>query len=107
MIVHPTGLLVEAEMLGRAGVSDALARLTIDTQCRITTPIIKRQGGCANCCRAIPSMVAVGSALAKRFVTRTRTSRAGTPLCRPAAIECDQCTDAARPAGSNQRDAVG
>lgn len=44
MIVHPTGLLVEAEMLGRAGVSDALARLTIDTQCRITTPYHQAAG---------------------------------------------------------------
>jgi adenylosuccinate synthase len=38
MIVHPTALLVEAEALGRISVHDALSRLTIDGQCRITTP---------------------------------------------------------------------
>ncbi len=44
MIVHPTALLVEAEVLGRAGVTDALARLTIDGQCRITTPFHQAAG---------------------------------------------------------------
>lgn len=38
MVVHPTALLVEAEALGRIGIHDALARLKIDAQCRITTP---------------------------------------------------------------------
>lgn len=38
MIVHPTALLVEAEALSRIGIQDALARLTIDAQCRVTTP---------------------------------------------------------------------
>ena len=38
MVVHPTALLVEAEVLGRIGVHDALSRLKIDAQCRITTP---------------------------------------------------------------------
>ncbi|MEZ0274902.1 MAG: adenylosuccinate synthetase [Roseimicrobium sp.] len=37
-MVHPTALLVEAEVLGRIGINDALSRLTIDAQCRITTP---------------------------------------------------------------------
>lgn len=44
MIVHPTALLVEAEALGRIGVGDALARLKIDTQCRITTPYHQAAG---------------------------------------------------------------
>jgi adenylosuccinate synthase len=44
MIVHPTALLVEAEVLGRIGVTDALARLTIDAQCRITTPFHQAAG---------------------------------------------------------------
>jgi len=38
VVVHPTALLVEAEALGNIGVIDALARLMIDAQCRITTP---------------------------------------------------------------------
>ncbi|RBP36126.1 adenylosuccinate synthase [Roseimicrobium gellanilyticum] len=38
VVVHPTALLVEAEALGRSGVHDALTRLAIDGQCRITTP---------------------------------------------------------------------
>lgn len=44
MIVHPTALLVEAEALGRAGVQDALSRLGIDAQCRITTPFHQAAG---------------------------------------------------------------
>jgi adenylosuccinate synthase len=44
MIVHPTALLVEAEVLGRAGVHDALSRLTIDAQCRVTTPYHQAAG---------------------------------------------------------------
>lgn len=44
MIVHPTALLVEAEALARAGVTDALSRLTIDGQCRITTPFHQAAG---------------------------------------------------------------
>ena len=44
MIVHPTALLVEAEVLARAGVTDALSRLTIDARCRITTPFHQAAG---------------------------------------------------------------
>jgi adenylosuccinate synthase len=44
MIVHPTALLVEAEVLGKIGVTDALSRLTIDGQCRITTPFHQAAG---------------------------------------------------------------
>ncbi len=44
MIVHPTALLVEAEALGRIGIHDALARLTIDARCRITTPFHQAAG---------------------------------------------------------------
>ncbi len=44
MVVHPTALLVEAEVLGRAGVNDALARLMIDGACRITTPFHQAAG---------------------------------------------------------------
>jgi adenylosuccinate synthase len=42
--VHPTALLVEAEALGRIGVTDALARLMIDGECRITTPFHQAAG---------------------------------------------------------------
>lgn len=44
MIIHPTALVAEAEVLGRIGVHDALARLTIDAQCRITTPFHQAAG---------------------------------------------------------------
>ena len=44
MIVHPTALLVEAEALGRIGIHDALSRLQIDAQCRITTPFHQAAG---------------------------------------------------------------
>jgi len=44
MIIHPTALLVEAEVLGRIGVNDALSRLMIDAQCRITTPFHQAAG---------------------------------------------------------------
>jgi adenylosuccinate synthase len=44
MIVHPTALLVEAQVLAAAGVSDALSRLQIDGQCRITTPFHQAAG---------------------------------------------------------------
>jgi adenylosuccinate synthase len=44
MIIHPTALLVEAEVLGWIGVNDALSRLTIDAQCRITTPFHQAAG---------------------------------------------------------------
>jgi hypothetical protein len=44
MVVHPTGLLVEAEVLGKIGLNDALSRLTIDAHCRITTPFHQAAG---------------------------------------------------------------
>jgi len=44
MVLHPTALLVEAEALGRLGVHDALLRLQIDSQCRITTPYHQAAG---------------------------------------------------------------
>jgi len=44
MVVHPLALLVEAEALGRIGVHDALTRLKIDAQCRITTPYHQAAG---------------------------------------------------------------
>ena len=44
VVVHPTALLVEAEALGNIGVTDALARLRIDAQCRITTPFHQAAG---------------------------------------------------------------
>lgn len=44
MIVHPTALLREAECLGSKGIGDALARLTIDGRCRLTTPYHQAAG---------------------------------------------------------------
>jgi adenylosuccinate synthase len=44
MVLHPTALLVEAEALGRLGIRDALTRLTIDAQCRVTTPYHQAAG---------------------------------------------------------------
>ncbi len=44
MVLHPTALLVEAEVLGGIGVRDALARLTIDGRCRLTTPFHQAAG---------------------------------------------------------------
>ncbi len=44
MVVHPTALLAEADALGRIGVHDALSRLKIDAQCRITTPYHQAAG---------------------------------------------------------------
>ena len=37
VVVHPTALLVEAQVLQGKGVADALARLRIDARCRLTT----------------------------------------------------------------------
>lgn len=44
MVVHPTALLVEAGVLGRIGIHDALSRLMIDAQCRITLPFHQAAG---------------------------------------------------------------
>ncbi len=38
MVVHPSGLLVEAEHLARLGVTDALRRLSIHPDARVVTP---------------------------------------------------------------------
>lgn len=38
VVIHPTALRVEAEHLARNGVTDALARCSIDPRCRVTTP---------------------------------------------------------------------
>lgn len=44
MVVHPTALLVEAETLSRIGEHDAVSRLTIGAQCRVTTPYHQAAG---------------------------------------------------------------
>ncbi|EPG65451.1 adenylosuccinate synthetase [Leptospira wolffii] len=44
VLVHPGGLLVEAEFLKRKGVNDALDRLNIDSRCRIVTPFHQAAG---------------------------------------------------------------
>lgn len=44
MVVHPTALAVEADYLARAGVGDALARLTVDPRCLVTTPFHQAAG---------------------------------------------------------------
>jgi adenylosuccinate synthase len=44
VVVHPTALLVEAQALARLGEHDALARLAIDAQCRVTTPYHQAAG---------------------------------------------------------------
>ncbi len=44
MVIHPSALLVEAQALGHVGVNDALSRLAIDAQCRVTTPYHQAAG---------------------------------------------------------------
>lgn len=44
VVVHPTALGVEAERLASIGVADALARLSIDPRCRVTTPFQQAAG---------------------------------------------------------------
>lgn len=44
VVVHPTALAVEADYLARAGVFDALARLTVDPRCLVTTPFHQAAG---------------------------------------------------------------
>lgn len=44
VVVHPTALAVEADYLARAGVPDALARLTVDPRCLVTTPFHQAAG---------------------------------------------------------------
>jgi adenylosuccinate synthase len=51
VIVHPTALIVEAQVLAAAGVGDGLSRLEIDGQCRITTPFHQAAGRLRELCR--------------------------------------------------------
>lgn len=44
MVVHPTALLMEAEVLSRKGMHDCMPRLTIDAECLITTPYHQAAG---------------------------------------------------------------
>jgi len=44
VVVHPTALLVEESCLRRAGIDDALSRLTIAAGCRLTTPYHQAAG---------------------------------------------------------------
>lgn len=44
VLIHPGGLLREAETLAGKGAPDALARLTIDARCRVTTPYLQAAG---------------------------------------------------------------
>jgi adenylosuccinate synthase len=44
VVVHPTALLVEEAFLRRAGIADALSRLTIAAGCRLTTPYHQAAG---------------------------------------------------------------
>lgn len=44
VVVHPTALAVEADYLARAGVPEALNRLTVDPRCLVTTPFHQAAG---------------------------------------------------------------
>lgn len=44
VVVHPTALLVEESYLRRTGIDDALSRLTIAADCRLTTPYHQAAG---------------------------------------------------------------
>jgi adenylosuccinate synthase len=44
VVVHPTALRVEEHFLRRAGIADALGRLTIAASCRVTTPYHQSAG---------------------------------------------------------------
>lgn len=44
VVVHPTALAVEADYLARAGVADALARLTVEPRCLVTSPFHQAAG---------------------------------------------------------------
>ncbi len=44
VVVHPTALAVEADYLARAGVPDAMTRLTADPRCLVTTPFHQAAG---------------------------------------------------------------
>ena len=55
VVVHPTALLVEAEALARVGIHDALARLMVDAQCRVTTPYHQAAGRPRSSSRSPPA----------------------------------------------------
>ena len=55
VVVHPTALLVEAEVLGRIGIHDALSRLSIDARCKITTPFHQAAGRLRELLRGVAS----------------------------------------------------
>lgn len=44
VVIHPGGLLREAQVLAEKGVSDPLARLEIDARCRVTSPYLQAAG---------------------------------------------------------------
>ncbi len=44
VVVHPSALLVEAQALQRVGVADAMVRLMIDGDCKVTTPFHQAAG---------------------------------------------------------------
>lgn len=44
VVIHPGGLLREAEALARLGLGQVLERLTIDGSCRVTTPFLQAAG---------------------------------------------------------------
>jgi adenylosuccinate synthase len=44
VVVHPTALAVEAQYLARAGVTEAMARLSVDPRCLVTTPFHQAAG---------------------------------------------------------------
>ncbi|MCB9613698.1 MAG: adenylosuccinate synthetase [Sandaracinus sp.] len=54
MIVHPSGLLVEAAHLANEGVHDPLGGLTIDARCRLTTPFHQAAGRLRELAREAP-----------------------------------------------------
>ncbi len=44
VVVHPSAILVEARALERVGLADAMTRLMIDGECRVTTPFHQAAG---------------------------------------------------------------
>lgn len=44
VVIHPTALRVEAERLALIGVGDVLERLSVDPECRVTTPFQQAAG---------------------------------------------------------------
>jgi adenylosuccinate synthase len=83
VVVHPTALLVEAGFLRRAGVADALSRLTIAAACRVMTPYHQSAGRLRERLRGAGALgscgVGVGETVAHRLI---RTRRCTTPSSR-------------------------